>query len=510
MFRTQLRRLLRDKRGNVAMMFAVSLFPMAFLSGMAIDYTIASDRQAQLNGFADAAALAAVTPTMMAQSDSLAKTAAQNTFNSQAQQLTTIAYSTDNLTVNVSTTAGKRTATVTYTAGSPTFFSTLLGQTQINLGGTATATGGLPPNINFYLMLDSSPSMGLAATTSGINTLLSNTQNQVDSQTGSKGCAFACHEVQPSKESPALKNPNLNKTVTVNGVKYKCDGTEDNYALARCLGLTLRIDLVTDAVKNLASTASTTMSTTNASYQMALYSFDVTLNTIQALTSNMTTAGSSASNVSLLTVCYNNVLYSSSVTGCSPPSGQTVGNGDNDMDTDFDQAMYKINAIMPNPGSGTKTAGDTPQEVLFIVTDGVNDACVKTSPANSYTGGGCREQYYMNYANVSGNTYSAPGGNDWCSTIKNRGIRIAVLYTTYVPMLSPPLANGYTSSWYKNFMGSGSGIKAFIDGTTDQAATALQSCASPGLFYEVQNDGDISTALSSLFNMAVQSAYLSK
>jgi len=113
MFRAQLRRLLRDNRGNVALMFAASLFPLSFLIGMGIDYTMASDRQAQLNGFADAAALAAVTPTMMAQADSVAKTAATSTFNAQAQQLNQITYTPSNLTVSVSTdSTGKRTATV--------------------------------------------------------------------------------------------------------------------------------------------------------------------------------------------------------------------------------------------------------------------------------------------------------------------------------------------------------------------------------------------------------------
>jgi hypothetical protein len=179
------------------------------------------------------------------------------------------------------------------------------------------------------------------------------------------------------------------------------------------------------------------------------------------------------------------------------------------MDTDFDQAMDTINTTMPDPGSGTNTAGDTPQEVLFLVTDGVEDAYECTSTKNSYSGGGCREQWYMNWANASGNTYAAPGGADWCTTIKNRGIRIAVLYTTYVPMISPPMTN-YNSYWYSSFDGGGSGISAFINATTDQAATSLQSCASPGLFYEVQNDGDITAALNSLFQAAVQSAYLSK
>lgn len=464
-----LRRLVRDSRGNVAMMFAAALFPLVFLVGMAVDYTMASDRQAQLNGFADAAALSAVTPTMMAQSNTTAKTQAQNTFNGQASQLSGITYNTKNLTVSVTTNSGgTRTATVSYTASAPTYFSSLVGVTQINLSGTATATAGLPPNINFYLLLDDSPSMAIAATSTGIQTLINNTQSQVDSETGSKGCAFACHESNPSADG--LGNP----------------GGEDNYTLAKNLGLTLRIDLVRQAAQNLMSTASTTEANVNASYEMAIYTFDVNFNTIQTLTSNLTTAKTSAGNIQLLEVYDNNCL--------------TKTNCNNDMDTDYDNAMSNINTVMPDPGSGTTAKGDTPQEVLFLVTDGVEDAC-ESPTLNSYSGGGCREQYYMNA--------DSNGGTDWCTTIKNRGIRIAVLYTTYVPMLSPPLTN-YSSGWYKNFNNAGNGISTFVSATNDQVATELESCASPGLFYEVQNDGDISAALSSLFQAAVQSAYLSK
>jgi Flp pilus assembly protein TadG len=470
-----LRRLARDCRGNVAMLFAIGLLPMVFLGGMAIDYTMAADRQAQLNGYADAAALAAVTPTMMAQSNATATTAATNTFNAQAGALSGINYSPSNLNISVTTNSGgTRTAVVTYTATYPTFFAALLGMNQLNLGGSSTATAGLPPDINFYLLLDDSPSMALAATSAGIQKLINATQYESDGS-GAKGCAFACHESKPSTDGLS----------------------QDNYSVARGLGLTLRIDLVSAAAQNLMTTASTTMASNNASYQMAIYTFDVGLNTIQTLTSSMTTAQNSAKNIQVLEVCYNNRLNCSS-----------SGAGDSDMDTDFDQAMYKINKIMPNPGSGTTAKGDTPQEVLFLVTDGVEDAC-ETPAANPTTYTNCREQYYMNYVNGSGNTYAAPGGADWCSAIKSRGIRIAVLYTTYVPMISPPLSN-YNSSWYMNFMNSGAGISAFINASQDQAATSLQTCASPGLFYEVQNDGDISTALSSLFQAAVQSAYLSK
>jgi Flp pilus assembly protein TadG len=456
MIRAQLRRLLRDSRGNVAMMFAASVFPLAFLIGMAIDYTMASDRQAQLNGFADAAALAAVTPTMMAQSDATAKTAATNTFNAQAQQLTQITYSTTNLTVSVATdSTGKRTSTVTYTAGSPTFFSSLLGQSQINLGGTSTATGGLAPNIDFYLLLDNSPSMAIAATAAGISKLVSLTASYPSAY---QSCGFGCHEQNPTT------------------------GTgKDLYTLAHNNSITLRMDLVTTAAQNLMTQASTTMSSTNANYRMAIYTFNASFNTIQTLTSNMTTAKNSAGTVTLQQVYGQGYLTST--------------NYNNDTDTDFDNAFTNINSAMPDPGSGTTAAGDTPQEVLFLVTDGAEDKnyAVTTCPTVpsgmgtviSWSGGsptkkGCRQQSVINT------------GTDWCTTIKSRGIRIAVLYTVYNPLTS--------NSWYNTYWNS---IQPTI-------ATQLATCASPGLFYEVQTGGDISAALSQLFTAAVQSAYLAR
>jgi hypothetical protein len=85
-------------------------------------------------------------------------------------------------------------------------------------------------------------------------------------------------------------------------------------------------------------------------------------------------------------------------------------NWNNDTITNYTNAMTQINSIMPNPGGGTNIAGDTPQEVMFFVTDGVEDETVN----------GSRVQSLMN--------------TSYCTTIKNRGIRIAVLYTTYLPL----------------------------------------------------------------------------
>ena len=60
------RRFAKSERANVAVIFSLALVPMVYLTGMGVDYTLAVDREAQLNAAADAAALSAVTPTMMA------------------------------------------------------------------------------------------------------------------------------------------------------------------------------------------------------------------------------------------------------------------------------------------------------------------------------------------------------------------------------------------------------------------------------------------------------------
>jgi hypothetical protein len=66
---------------------------------------------------------------------------------------------------------GVRTATVSYTATSKNLFSTILGKANLAIGGTSSAVASQAPSINFYVALDTSPSMLLPTTTSGITNL---------------------------------------------------------------------------------------------------------------------------------------------------------------------------------------------------------------------------------------------------------------------------------------------------------------------------------------------------
>src|SRR5262249_29770812 len=163
------------------------------------------------------------------------------------------------------------------------------------------------------------------------------------------GCAFACHESNPSADN--LGNP----------------GGVDNYTLAQQLGVTTRIAVLRTATQQLMDTATQTQTLYSNQYRMAVYTFNTQVNTIAALTSSLSTVKSQAANIDVLQVYKNNYLTSTQ--------------NNNDEDTNFDAALTGINTIMPNPGNGSQTS--TPQEVLFLVSDGVEDENVSGSRQQS-------------------------------------------------------------------------------------------------------------------------------
>jgi Flp pilus assembly protein TadG len=444
-----LRRFAADRKGNVALIFGLALLPVTFLTGMGIDYTSAARKKAVLDAASDAAALAAVTPAMMASTDAASIAAATAMFNSQVSNVPGLTYAPANLTVTATDNALTRTVTVSYTASSQNAFGGVLGQQNWPLSGGSHSTASVAPNIDFYLLLDNSPSMEIPATSAGLTTL-STTMYKGNLAFGG-GCAFACHEANPAAESPALNNPKGSNGVVM-----------DNYTYAEQLGVTLRIDNLRAATQSLMTTAATMEQTYNSTYRMATYTFNTGgISTITPLTSSLSTAGTQAANINVLEVYDNNNLCTT--TAC------TGGTGNNDEDTDFEGAMTAVNAAMPAPGTGM--AGNTPQEILLIVSDGVDDN----------TKNGSRNQALFD--------------TSYCTTVKNRGIRIAVLYTTYLALPATSI-----NSWYTTY----------ISPFQPQIATNMQNCASPGLFAQVSTDQDITSAMANLFQQSIATARLTQ
>jgi len=440
--------------GNVAVLFGLSLVPIGLLVGVSLDFSSAMQKRSLLNAAADAAALAAVTPAMMNQSEQTVATAAQNMFAAQASGIPALNYSAP--TVSVTTSGLTRTVTVNYAASSVNSFASILGQAAWPISGSSQAASSGAPNINFYLLLDNSPSMALPATSGGITAMINATKNAPSSGGNGGGCAFACHEFNPSSDN--LGNP----------------GGIDNYQLAKNLNVVTRVQNMASATQSLMTTAAATEASNNATYQVAIYTMDPSgtvqsgglkgLYTVQQLTSDLTAAQQAAGNIDVLEVYSNNYL--------------TRSTNNNDADTDFSSAMSQINGVMPAPGTGAPS--DTPREVLFIVSDGVDDA-VSSTCSQPFDGTRCQQ----------------PFNTTWCTTVKNRGILIAVLYTVYLPL---PKTGVGSNSWYNTW------IAPF----QSQISSNMQSCATSGLFFSVTTDGDITSAMQTLFQQAVTTARLTQ
>jgi Flp pilus assembly protein TadG len=492
-------RLLRNRRGNVSMMYALVAPVLVFGAGAAIDYGRAAQLHTKLNAAADAAALAALTPAMLQKSTTEAQTAAVNMFNGLTEGLPGLTAGATQVTVSVTVGATPltRNVAVNYSTSVNTIFAQVLGVKTLPVSGFSDASAQAPPNIDFYVLLDNSPSMALPSTQAGITQM----QNLTTKET-TGGCAFACHQASTNTNSDTAGNPCADGTAptlnapppsTTAGSLY-CKTTHgaqiDNYAVARKNNITLRLDELNNGVSTLLQTALTTSQSTvfatPPKYRFSIYSMDslwqIGLNQLMALTSNYTSGWTSASaNFGVLEMYSNNNNCANSA--CS--SSTTTPGGD--VGTNYDDSLGKLSqaSYIPNPGNGTNQSGDTPQEVLFIVTDGVED---------EQSGSRRLEQAINDLAgDPNASPYGSVKGTDWCTTIKNRGIKIAILYTDYLAVPA--------NSWYVSH------IAPFLF----SIGPALQACASPGLFYDAGLDAsNLGQDLAALFAAITHSGHLTQ
>ena len=493
----------RNDAGNVSTMYALLAPILIFGVGGAIDYGRAAQIKSKLNAAADAAALAALTPAMLQQTSATAQAAATSMFEGLANGVSGIVTPVQAPTVTVSNPANPlvRNVTVSYSASYTTMFGAVIGMNTMTVSGSSSASAQTPPNIDFYVLLDNSPSMALPSTSAGITQMQNLTPLQSElSGDGSAGCAFACHQASTGNGdtagNPCLKNGTYS-TPTQSSGSYKnvyCGSTQgtqiDNYALARYNNITLRLDELTSGISTLLSTAATTAQssqfTTPPVYRFAIYEMDsawqIGLTQLVSLTTNYQSQWTTASaSFGVMEMYSNNNLCANSA--CS--SGTTT-DGQGDVATNFDDSLGKLSqsSYIPNPGNGTNQQGDTPQKVLFIVTDGVEDEI------NPNGGSPTRLQQAIN------DLGNAPGGStqgtNWCTTIKNRGIKIAILYTDYLAVPANP--------WYVSY----------IQPIQSDISPALQACASPSLFYDAAIGADLGAALNALFAAVTQSGHLTQ
>jgi Flp pilus assembly protein TadG len=414
--------LCREKSGSLAPMFGIALVPLVGMIGAAVDYSNANRIRTMLLAAADAASVGSVA-TSASGYNAAASMPMDGAVSGAARDAVKIfkgevagrtGFTLGSVKADVEKSKGSVTSTVQFTAQVPMTFMKVFGVSSLTVTGTSAAAHDLPVFVDFYLLLDNTPSMGVAATPADIATMVANTPDQ---------CAFACHD---------LSNAN------------------NYYALAKTLGVTTRIDVLRTATQQLMDTATSALAYPGQ-YRMAIYTFGTSatnlgLTTITSLTSSLSSAKTAAANIDLMAVP--NQSYN------------------NDQDTDYNSIMPAVNNVIPAPGDGLSSVA--PQKVLFFVSDGVSDA------------------------NVGGVRTIAPINPALCTAIKNRGIRIALLYTTYLPLPTNAFYNTYVAPF------------------SSTIGPTMQSCASPGLYFEVSPTQGIPEAMSALFQKVLLQARLTQ
>jgi Flp pilus assembly protein TadG len=406
-----------DKRAYVAVLFGLAAVPLITAIGATIDYSRAVAAKSRLDMIADSAALEAIASGSLASrwnKPDRGEGEIKAFFESQARSIPDVVVNP--VKVTITQTDLQRTATVEYSATVHNHFGAFLKPTTV-IQGKAGSTTSRPIYMDFYLLLDNSPSMGLGATLADIKTM----EDATAFAPNDAKCAFACHETQPT-------TPGLTR-----------------YQLAKSLGVKMRIDLVRDATQRLIARAAATQVVPNQ-FRIGIDTFSDARQQISALTTNFTAASTAASTIDIKAIPYQN--YNS------------------DRYTDFDGLIPYLGTL---PQGGNGVSGSSPRTILFLVSDGMTD---EPTPGNP------------------GGRTLKPIPIEVCNTIKSRNILIAALYTTYYPLPS----NG----WYMD------NIAPFVA----NVGPAMQQCASPGLFFEVNPTQGIPEALEALFQKAVGEARL--
>ena len=400
-------------------MTALLAVPMIACVGIAVDYTYALERREAYQNAADAAAVGVLSQKSSTMAAALAMSGdgevalgaeeALKLFNAQltpAEQALV-----ENVGISVARQSTDIVSKVNFTLNVPTSFLSIINVSKIDVTGSSSAVSPDNHFVDFHILIDNTPSMGVAATEAGIETMEKNTSDT---------CAFACHTT---------------------------DTTNNYYTLAKSLGVKMRIDVVRQATQTLTDTAAATR-VSDEQFRMAVYTFGAKaetmgLTTISTPSTDLAAVKTMANAVDLMTIPYQGY--------------------NNDQTTSFDLALKNIKSIVGNGGKGSSKTDR--EKVLFLVADGVGDSAKSSSCTKQTTGTRCQE----------------PIDTKFCTPIKAQGVKIAVLYTTYLPLPK----NDWYNYWIKPFQA--------------EIATKMKECASDGLYFEVGLGSDLSAAMNALF-----------
>lgn len=480
----KMKQITRDRSGSIAILFALLSSLLLVAVGVGVDYGRAMSAKTRLDAAADSAALFAVSHNQMNtqnSGDTIGRTAAA-IFRDETK---TFAERNGITIVSVIPKFVKKNDSVwefslSYTALSKNYFAQIVGQSLANFpfNGQSQTHNERAPDTDFYFLLDTSVSMGVPITKEGIDLL-----GRLDAM--GEHCAFACHSAgdrQSGRGYLSLDSP---------------DKRGDLYEAAKANHITLRIDAEAEAMTNAANAAKVAADQNRAHYRFGIYQFSggVYLNdsspykkwfpansnpVIHEIDSNIFSAAADAkAKISLPD-------YESGFcpTHYSCNEGRNTAMDFGDADTASSAAFeYIYRKMIANGPSGSGVGGDRPQQVLFVITDGMRDE--------------------TNHNDVPDVDFE----KSVCDKIKNSGkyTRIAILYTEYLPEALEKTNSGPAADTLPKL---------------SRILPALTACASTDLIIKVSvadsardafsSNNNIGLAVQKLFEKAVGTVIIQK
>ena len=457
------RRLLSDRRGNFGMMVALIFLPMVIGLGISVDYVRAWNAKARMQVDLDAALIASVKEVDNLDEDELKKQvetwfAAQTRLDSSSYAL-----SSANIAINKTDKTIEATATATIS----TVFLGIINIDSIPISVVSAAEGPSTSYLEVHIAIDKSASMLLAATSDGQTALRAQAT-----------CEFACHT-------------NEKVTYTYGGNSYTTV-----YDLSVAMGIELRADVSVTAVRKLISLIETANSS-SSHIKIALYTLGSSATQVLSPTYSTSTAEKYLNDDS-----YNLTSATSEATSY------------------FDQSLPQLVKLVGSAGDGESEK--SPLKLLLLLTDGVESSrpfvvdaySTPKSKCTQYSGTVCIKYNSAHFKNQGRVT---PLNPDWCTSFKDKGVTVGVLYTEY---LSIPLDWGYNMTVGETM--SSSSFSSYWGGTMrsdvsssiarrDYIPYALKDCATSEDLFLAANDQDkIESGLASIFEQYTSSLRLTK
>ena len=530
-----LRTRLADRRGAVAVIFALSVVPLAMVVGLASDYSFYVQVQSQLNLAADTAAMQAVrvasevsstrsdgTTMTSAQYQAAVQTAGQQAgqqwFQAQMGNLANGSVPVGNIAINVTynPTGSRFVSSVSYTGTVPTHFGALFRVNSFNIAGVASAVIS-NAFVEVMMLLDNSSSMLIPSTPADIKRMEAATPcaTTIGSDdlhgmsgylsglpdnfwwnwdyTNNYGYNYNSNSPPPSSTTngncdssytgdasactyaPMFQNISTSNTwlcTNNGGYKYSVNGSTYYLAQAPC-ALACHTDPNNKDFFGLSRNMNPPIQLRLDVVQSAVANVVQTLSDKQQ--PNQFSVGVYAFNNSLTVVWPTSGEATTDLaTALSKTQAMTppVTSTGTSANTNFAASMQSLNNNVAAAGDGSMPT--TPLKDLFIITDGVNDV-----PSSGPLG-------------TIGPMTSA-SSEQICSLFWAKGFNVYVLYTPYLP-----LPAGFYATYVKPYVET--------TDTTMSNVAALQACARyPSHFYVASNPSAINTAMQTMLAAALNS-----